>query len=207
MMDLYGGGPSRWVKCYWMLKELGLEFRAHEVSFAKGEHRSPEMLAMNPFGKMPVLKDGNTVLFESTAILNYLGEKYPEAGLVPRSGTVERALYDQWMSFCTTELEQPLWRILKHTRLLPDKLRSADDVRLARDDFAQVAKVFDAQIGDRRFMVGNHFTAVDITIAWTLMWANYNDLMGPFPNGLRYAKEMISRPAYPSSLRFQSSAA
>src|SRR5262245_40745760 len=155
MIELYGGGPSRWVKCYWMLKELGLEFQAHEVSFLKGEHRGPEMLAMNPFGKTPVLKDGNLVLFESTAILNYLGEKYPKAGLVPRSGTTERPYYDQWMSFCITELEQPLWRILKHTRLLPESSRSPEDVRLAKDEFAQTARVFDSQIGGQRFMVGN----------------------------------------------------
>ena len=45
MIELYGFGPSRWVKCYWMLKELGLEFREHNLSFVKGEHRTPGKLA------------------------------------------------------------------------------------------------------------------------------------------------------------------
>jgi glutathione S-transferase len=200
MIELYGFGPSRWVKPYWMLRELGLEFNEHQVSLA--DLRSPAMLAMNPFGKTPIMRDGDTVLFESTAILNYLGEKHAASGLLPKAGTRERALYDQWTSFCITELEQPLWRISKHTWILPETDRIPDDVKLARREFVQVTRALEAQIGDLEFIVGNRFTAADITMAWTLNWARHVHTIDETPNCLRYTKAITSRPAFPSHLRF-----
>jgi len=200
MIELYGAGPSRWAKCYWMLKELGKEFTEHTVKFAEGELRSAKFLELNPFGKVPVLKDGKITLFESTAIVNYLGEKYPESGLVPKSGTVERALYDQWTSFCITELEQPLWRITKHSMILPENQRIAQDVKLAKDEFAGLAKVLDVQIGNRKYIVGDRFTAADITMCYTLGWAQGMEMVAPYKNCLRYWKDNTARPAFPKHL-------
>lgn len=200
MIELYGFGPSRWAKCYWMLKEIGKDFQEHAIQVSKGDHKSPQFLALNPFGKVPAMKDGNVTLFESTAILNYLGEKYPESGLVPKSGTPDRAHYDQWVSFCITELEQPLWRITKHTMVLPEKMRIAQDAALAREEFAQLAKVLDEQIGTRKFIVGNRFTAADITLSYTLGWAQTLELLAPYKNCTRYWKETSARPAFPAHL-------
>ena len=200
MMELYGAGHSRWAKCYWMLKELGKDFQECPVNFMEGELRSPKFLALNPFGKMPVLKDGDVTLFESTAILNYLGEKFPESGLTPKGGTVERAYYDQWNSYCTTELEQPLWRITKHTVILPEAYRIPADVELAKKDFAYNAKIMDQQLGTKKYLVGDRFTAADITLAYTLGWAIELKLLTPYANLLRYTKETHSRPAFPEHL-------
>ena len=200
MIEIYGNGPSRWAKCYWMLKELGVEFKEHRVNFAAGEHKSAKILAMNPFGKLPVMKDGDVTLFESTAIINYLGEKYPQMGLVPKSGTTDRAYYDQWMSYCITELEQPLWRLVKHTRMLPEAKRIAQDVDFAKEEFAHQAKILDGEVGDKKFIAGNKFTAADITLGYTLGWANGMEMLTGFNNLQRYLKEMSARPAFPTQL-------
>ena len=84
---------------------------------------APAFLEINPAGKLPVLVDGDAVLTESIAIVLYLGEKYPERGLLP-TGRGQRAEVDRWILFAATELEQPLWRItvtrsLSGTRRLP----------------------------------------------------------------------------------------
>jgi glutathione S-transferase len=183
-----------------MLREMGKEFTPHVLNLMEGEHKTPKILELNPFGKTPILKDGKTVLFESTAILNYLGEKFPESGLVPKSGTVDRAHYDQWTSFCTTELEQPLWRITKHAMLLPEAKRIPQDIKLAKEDFTEMATVLDKLIGHRKFLVGDRFTAADITLAYTLGWARSTELLGPFANCQRYLQEMTARPAFPAQL-------
>jgi glutathione S-transferase len=200
MLELYGIGGSRWVKCYWMLKELGLEFKEHPVNLQKGEQFQPEILALNPFGKLPAFKDADVVLFESTAIINYLGDKHPESEILPRAGTLQRALCDQWVSFCTTELEQPLWRITKHKRLLPEAKRSPADIELATSDFHTLAKIFEQKLGSKKYIVGDRFSTADITVAYTLSWARALQLLGPYENCQRYLTEMTARPALPQHL-------
>jgi len=200
MLELYGGGRSRWLKCYWMLKEIGQEFTEHIVDFYKNEQRSPHILALNPFGKLPILKDGATVICESSAILNYLGDKFPESGLVPKSGTVERGHCDQWLFFSVTDLEQPLWRITKHAVLLPEDLRLPQDIELATMEFKRVLKTLNEQIGDKNFLVAGKFTAADISIGYTLRWAQAFSLLSGYPNVERYAAGLWARPMFPGEL-------
>ncbi len=69
------------------LEEKGLPFERHVLSFDKGEHRTSEMLVRNPRGTVPVLTDGEVVLFETIAILQYIERTYPEPALMPRAGT------------------------------------------------------------------------------------------------------------------------
>ena len=122
MMKLYGFGPTRSLRALWGLKELGVEFEFIPVNLQAGEHRRPEFLDINPAGKVPVLIDGDLVLTESAAIVLYLAEKYPEKGLMPPK-LEQRAQVYRWVMFAMTELEQPLWRITKHTFLLPEGKR------------------------------------------------------------------------------------
>jgi glutathione S-transferase len=200
MLELYGIGPSRWAKCYWMLKELGVDFKEHIVDLPSGEHKEAPILKMNPFGKIPILRDESFVLYESTSIMNYLGEKYPESKLVPLSGSYDRAYYDQWMSVCLTEVEVPLWRIIKHTRILPENKRILADVEYAKEEFSSIAKVLEKEIGNKQYLIGNCFTAVDISMAYVFGWAQFLELLEGYENCNRYRSELIARPAYPLHL-------
>jgi len=200
MMELYGGGVSRWVKCYWALKEIGQEFNEYSFNFSKGEHKSPQVLALNPFGKLPVLKDGDRIVFESSAILNYLGEKFPESELVPKSGTPERTEYDQWTYFCVSVLESPLWQITQHTRLVPEHLRIPQLVELAKAEFKQLAKTLDKWIESRSYLVGDRFSGADIALVYDLNWAGGLGLLKDFVNLQDYRKELSERPAFPKHL-------
>ena len=99
-----------------------------------GEHRRPEFLKINPAGKLPVLVDGDTVLTESIAIVTYLAEKYPEKKLIPTELPQKAQAY-RWLLFAATELEQPLWRITRHTNPYPEAKRLPADIVMARQDF------------------------------------------------------------------------
>ena len=119
-MKLYGFGPTRSLRALWGLKELDSDFEFVPVNILAGEHRRPDFLRLNPAGKVPVLVDGDLVLTESAAIVMYLADKYRDKGLLP-ADLKERAEAYRWVMFAVTELEQPLWRITRHTFLYPPK--------------------------------------------------------------------------------------
>ena len=84
------GSPYSW-RALLALEYKQLPYVSHLVQFAKQEHKSPQMLKMNPRGRVPVLKDGDYVCFESLAILHYLDRKYPRAAAVRRARPRRRA--------------------------------------------------------------------------------------------------------------------
>jgi glutathione S-transferase len=196
MMKLYGIGPSRWLRVLWAMKELDAEFEFVPVNLMAGEHFKPEFLRLNPAHKVPVLVDGDLVLTESAAIVLYLAEKYPDKGLLP-TDLAQRALVYRWVMFCMTELEQPLWRIAKHSFLYPEDKRSPADIALAKEDFVEMAKVLEQHMVGREFIVGDTMTAADCVTAYVIDWASMVGLLDDLPLLRAYLERMYARPKAP----------
>jgi glutathione S-transferase len=192
-IQLYEFAPTRSIRARWTLQELAVAFDPITVNLMAGEHRSPSFLRINPAGRVPVLVDGDQVLTESVAIVLYLAEKYAHKGLIP-TDLEQRAQVNRWLLFAATELEQPLWRISRHTALYPKDLRLPAEVMLARRDFREMAAVLEAHMLDREFAVGDHFTVADIVNAYTLDWANEVGLLEGFPSLRAYMERMYARP-------------
>jgi glutathione S-transferase len=192
-MKLYEFGPTRSLRARWTLQELGVDFEAVTINLMAGEHRTPEYLRINPAGKLPALVDGDMILTESVAIVLYLGEKYPDRGFVP-AGLVERAQLYKWLLFAATELEQPLWRISRHTALYPAERRLPAEVDLAREDFRAMARVAEDHMKGRAFVLGGSVSVADFVLAYTLDWANNAKLLDAFPNLTEYMDRMYARP-------------
>ncbi len=195
-MQLYEFAPTRSIRVRWMLQELGIDFEAITVNLAAGEHRRPEFLKINPAGKVPVLVDDDLVLTESVAILLYLAEKYPHKGLLP-TDIKQRSQVYRWLLFTATELEQPLWRIARHTSLYPEHLRLTAEVSLARQDFTNMIAVLEEHMQGCQFIVGDTMTAADFVCAYTLDWANEVQLLDGCPQLLQYMERMYARPNAP----------
>ena len=195
-MKLFEFAPTRSIRARWTLQELGVEFESVVVNLIAGEHHGEAFLRVNPAGRVPVLVDGDVVLTESVAIVLYLAEKYPEKHLVP-SDLVERAQLYRWLLFAATELEQPLWRISKHTVIYPKDRRLPDDVVLAREDFAPMAQVIEEHMSGRQFIVGDRVSVADFVLAYTLDWANLVGLLADCPQLRRYLEHMYQRPLAP----------
>ncbi|MEH2024120.1 glutathione S-transferase family protein [Nostoc sp.] len=192
-MKLYEFAPTRSIRVRWVLQELGVEFEAISINMRAGEHRTPDFLTINPTGKLPVLIDGEHIITESVAIALYLGEKYPESNLVPTDLLLRAQLY-RWLLFTATELEQPLWRIARHTFIYPEELRLPAEIPLARQDFTSMAVVLENHLLDRQFLVGEHVTVADFVLAYTLDWANEVQLLATFPTLVDYMERMYKRP-------------
>jgi glutathione S-transferase len=192
-LKLYEFPPTRSIRVRWTLQEMQLDFDSILVNLPAREHRASEFLKINPAGKVPVLIDGDLVLIESVAIVLYLADKYADRGFTPAS-LVDRGRMTQWLLFAATELEQPLWRIARHTRLYPAARRLAAEIPIARDDFRDMATVLDAHLKDRRFAVGDTVCVADFVLAYTLDWANELALLETFPRLREYLESMYARP-------------
>jgi glutathione S-transferase len=195
-MKLYEFGPTRSIRVRWTLQELDADFEPIRVNLLAGEHRRPEFLKINPAGKIPVLVDGDRVLTESVAIVLYLAEKYSHKGLLP-AGLNERAQVNRWLLFAATELEQPLWRISRHTALYPEEQRLPGDVSLASGEFKDMASVLEKHMQGQQFVAGDSVSVADFVMAYTLDWGNEYKLLDSCPQLLAYMKRMYARPHAP----------
>jgi glutathione S-transferase len=195
-MRLYEFAPTRSIRVRWTLQELGVDFDAVTVDLQAGAHRHPDFLKLNPAGKIPVLVDGDVVVTESVAIVLYLAEKHPAKRLLPTDVTTRAQAY-RWLLFAATELEQPLWRITRHTALYPEDRRLPADVRLAGEEFRDAAGVLERHMAGREFVVGDDVTVADFVTAYTLDWATELRLLDGFPNLLGYVERMYARPKAP----------
>lgn len=195
-MVLYEFMPTRSLRPRWVLQELEVPFESVTVDLLKGEQRTPDFLKLNPAGQVPVLVDGDLVLTESMAISLYLAEKYPDKHLLPADPAQKADVY-KWMLFTTTALEQPLWRMTKHTILYPEEKRLAAEINLAREDFLAIAGVADEHLSTREYLVGTTVTVADFVLAYTLDWAHEVGVLGPFKHLQAYLQRMYQRPRAP----------
>jgi glutathione S-transferase len=199
MLKLYGTPPTRALRVVWLLNELGLEHELHPVDLMQDEHHQQDFLSLNPAARVPVLVDGNLVLTESAAIQLYLAEKYPQAGFIPET-LEDRAQMYRWMFFLVTEVEQPLWRIARHTFVYPDEKRIPQDVELARQECLEMIAVLERHMSEREFMVGDRLSVADFNAAYTLDWANTDEMLASAPRLRDYLKAMYARPTAPPTI-------
>jgi glutathione S-transferase len=195
-IKLYEFAPTRSIRVRWTLQELGVDFEPITVNLMAGEHRRPEFLEINPAGKLPVLVDGDVVLTESVAIVLYLADKYPVKGLMPRE-LKERGEVYRWLMFAATELEQPLWRMARHSNIYPKERRLPADIELATEECKQMAAVLEKHMQGRQFLVGESATVADFVMGYTLDWANERKILEGCPELSAYLSRMYARPHAP----------
>src|SRR5262245_3653960 len=149
---------------------LGLQLEEKKLDFAKGEQRTPEYLALNPNGAVPTLVDGDFVLTESRAIMQYLTSKKPETGLLPRD--------EQVRADVTTVVFQ---RIIKP--MIGMGAPDAGKVEEALVNFHRFAAVLNKRLEGKQYVVGDSMTLADLTLASSLMYAKQAEVpLGEFPN-------------------------
>ena len=175
-MKLYGMQQSRSFRCLWALEESGLTYEYVPVKLRTSESdpgsaQHPTYLSINVQGKVPTLVDDDMILTESVAILNYIGRKAPDSGLIPIGDTKTMARHDELVSFVLAELEQPLWSKGKHTFALPEDHRIPSMLQTAKFEFAKAVRALDHLLGDNEFAVASNFSMVDIILAQTFNWA------------------------------------
>ena len=170
MYTLYGSAASRTFRCLWTLCETGDEFDHVHLDLMNGELKSEAFLEKNPMGKVPVLEYEGHFIFESGAICTFISQRAQGIDLLGMHGSLKRGLVEQWLYFCSSELEQPLWNIRKNTIFYPEELRSEKIIESANNDFTRAIKALKKRLTGE-FMVGDKFSLADIFVGQTLVWA------------------------------------
>jgi glutathione S-transferase len=189
-LTLYHAAPSRSSIVHWMLEELGEPYDIELVSFKKGENLEPKYLAINPMGKVPALRHGDTVITEAAAICTYLADEFPKANLNVPVGTPRRGVYLKWLFFGPSCLEPAIAE-----RAFPRKeppRRSA----LGFGDFDTVMNVLAEAAGKASpYLLGERFTAADVIIGSGLRWGSMFKLIPERPEFVAYVGRLNQRPA------------
>ena len=195
-MKLYGTPPTRAIRPLWLLNELALDFEMIMVDVAQGGHLQPSFRAINPFGTVPVLVDGDVTLAESAAISLYLAERYGNGRFIP-STIDDRARMQQWIFFLVTEIEQPMWRCALHKHLYAEAERRPEECALAERDCRRFLAPMERHMTGREYFVGSDLSVADFIGAYTLDWADMVGFLDQSPNLRGFVERMYERKAAP----------
>ncbi|MEM6467281.1 MAG: glutathione S-transferase family protein [Pseudomonadota bacterium] len=198
MLEVFGRVTSSNVQTVmWLVGELGLAHTRHDVGGSFGGTQTPEYLAMNPMGRVPVLRDEHVTLFESQAILRYLAAAQGTTDLWP-TDPVERAPVDQWMEWAKVNFYPVLtykvfWQLIRTAA----RDRDTDLVAQGEAELKELMQIAEAQIGAKGWLAGDKMTLADISFGTHL----YRYFTVPFeraelPHLQDYYARLCARPAY-----------
>ena len=196
MIKLYFAPLTRAVRVLWLLEELGLPYELERVDFAPPAKRF--FAQQTPTGKLPTIEDGDVVMCESGAIVEYLLERYGDGRLAPPPGTPERARYLQWFHFAESTAFPPLGNVVWLTRYRGETDRYAELVEDARGRATMGLDYLEQGLGDAEYLAGTEFTAADVMMGFTLAAARALGLLEAERHGalLAYLERLQSRPAF-----------
>jgi len=169
---LYGAAGSGSVPVEAAMTLIGLDYRVIEAVTWEGEAERDKVAAVNPMRQIPalVLPNGE-VLTESAAILIWLADAYPEAGLAPSIDDPRRAQFLRWMSFIPASIYSMFWVRDEPSRLVGDDAAAQDEVkRRTLERVAECWRVMDSQIAPGRFLLDDDLSVLDLYVAVASRW-------------------------------------
>jgi glutathione S-transferase len=201
-LRIYGIARTRAYRALWMAMELGLDYEHLPIEIGDAGARSPEFLAINPNGRLPVIVDDGFVLFESLAITLYLAKKHGK--LYP--GTLEgEARAWQWSFWAIAEVDRGvnIWSL--HAVRLPPAERNATLREEALKVVAAPFKVLDTALAKTPYLLGSDFTVADLNVAAVISRAIDMDLSA-VPHLEAWLTRCLDRPAARTALELKTKA-
>ena len=194
-MKLYYAPSSRAERTAWLLNELGLDYELVSYKLGDKAMRSPEYLAVNSNGRVPVLDDGNVRITESTAIAQYLVARYGAGRLTPPIDSLDFPVYLQWLHYAEGMLMAPIGNYVVETILLPPDRRSEAHAKRALKLLGNLLKAVDTHLTDRDYLAGE-FTAADtVTGHACLISEQIGSEISELHNVTAYIERLRARPA------------
>ncbi|MEP9357310.1 glutathione S-transferase family protein [Sphingomonas sp. KR3-1] len=169
MLTVYGEG--RGFRVVWLLEEMGLPYRLRPVDMLAGVDNDPEFLAINPAGFIPALVDGDTVMVESIAIMEYLMARYGPTPLVPDARDPAFPAYQQFLHLGEAGLAASMFFVVVSKILAPEAEKDNWGARKAFETFESRRGIVARQLARSPYMAGDSFTAADISVTYALQFA------------------------------------
>ncbi len=172
-----------------ILDELGVAYDMHVMNLKAKENRQPDYLKINPLGKVPAIKHGETIITEQIAIAIYLGDLFPEAGLAPAMSEPDRGTYLRWLVYYAACFEPALI----------DKSQSRDpgpESMAVYGSYDQMVNVLESALSCGPYILGERFSIADLQWGSAMHWTMMFGLLPERPVFTAYRDRIIARPSF-----------
>jgi GSH-dependent disulfide-bond oxidoreductase len=194
MLKFYFNGSPNPTKVALFLEEAGIPYEPMPIDTRKGDQFKPELVALNPNAKVPVIVDDGVTVFDSNAILLYLAEKHGK--FLPPNTPANRGPLLSWLMFVATGVGPFSGQAVHFKHMAPEKVPYAD--KRYQYEANRHFAILDAHLAKNKYMVGNTYTIVDMDVwGWARMipFILGDDAWAKLPNLKRLHDEISARPA------------
>jgi glutathione S-transferase len=198
MLTLHHLNDSRSQRILWLLEELGTP---HEIKRYQRDAQTrlapPELKAVHPLGKSPIIVDGEVRIAESGAIVDYIIRRYGKGAMMPAPDSAEYEAYNEWLHYSEGSAMLPLM-----LNLYVGRLKEAGSPLHPRIDseLANHLGYVEGALKGKEFFVGNSLTGADIQMSFVGEMAKVFDRLGPYPDLSAWLSRMHARPAFQRSV-------
>jgi glutathione S-transferase len=196
LITLFHARLTRSQKVMWLLEEMGVAYEVRPVDFLERDN-DPEFSSLNTAGFLPVMRDGDTVMLESAAIMEYVAARYGPTPLVPGPTDKTYPAYLQYFHFGEASLAASLMVIPFSQQFAPPEHRDHYGMEIARQIFRRRLPLVEQRLAQTPYMAGDAFSAADISVAYALgigkLWKavdRYSPLLAD------YRQRVEARPAH-----------
>ncbi len=173
----------------WMLEEVGQPYRTEVLDYAT-TMKAAEYLSVNPMGKVPAIKHGETVVTEAAAICAYLADAFPQAGLAPPSGNPARGPYYRWLFFAAGPVESAVLNKALQVSVPPER-----KPMVGYGSMEEVLDTLEYAVSQGEYLAGGRFSAADLYVGSHLAWGMSFSTIERRPAFETYIARFQTRPA------------
>ena len=189
MLKVHFAPNSRAGRIIWLMEELELEYEVNVMPFSKEGLKSDEHRARHALGRVPVLEDGEVMIFESGAIIEYVLTRHKEGGIKPKTDSPEFPYYLQWFHYCEGMVMPPMNQIVVQTILLPPERRDENVLKQAKNLLTKSLMMVNANLADKEYLIGD-FSAADLMLGHACYMSNR---MGCVTDEMQHIKDYVAR--------------
>jgi glutathione S-transferase len=203
MIKLHFAPNSRAGRIVWLLEELGLEYDINKMAFHPRDLKSDDHRARHPLGRIPVIEDGEVMLYESGAITEYILERHKNGGLKPAVNDPRYPAYLQWFHYCEGMVMPPVNTIVVQTILLPPERRDETALGQAQRLLTKALEPVNEALEGKDYLIGD-FSAADIMLGHAVFMSNRLGCAADDKVNLkRYVDNIEGRPAFQTAINMQ----
>jgi glutathione S-transferase len=184
---LYHHPFSRAANVVWMLEEVGVQHELRFVDLMSGAHKEPEIVALNPMGKLPILVDGEAVVTEVAAIGLYLADRYAPGRLAPALDDPARGTYLRWSLFAPSVIEPGAMAKAAGWAVKPSQA--------GWGTMESMTSAIESALAGRSFLLGDRFSMADVIFGGTLAYMVRFKMLDGSPAVTAYVERLQARPA------------
>jgi glutathione S-transferase len=201
LLKLHHAPHTRAGRIVWLLEELQLPYELNRMEFHPKALKSDEHRARHPLGRVPVLEDGEVMLYESGAIIEYLIARHSNGALRPAVDSPLFPRYLQWLHYCEGMVMPPINTIVVHTLLLPPERRNEEILGQAKRLLTKTLEPLNEALAGREYMIGE-LSGVDFMLGHACTMARRLGCMPEEMTHLQaYVKRLEARPAFQKGIK------